>query len=132
MFDKIVLLSQGQTMFHGTSAEALIHFDKTLKFPCPLRFNPCDHYLSVLNTDFSSDPAAARNKVAGYAKLFRDSDIAALLLKELKEIEQNPGKALSTDGFALGHIRQIGILTERAYKNADLSATDPSLFFEHF
>jgi ABC-type multidrug transport system ATPase subunit len=50
MFDKLMLLSEGKTMYYGPSSEATEHFSKS-GFPCPELFNPADFYLDILSPD---------------------------------------------------------------------------------
>ncbi|CAG0919327.1 unnamed protein product [Notodromas monacha] len=47
-FDEIMLLAEGRVAFHGKPKDALNFFKKE-GYPCPLTFNPADHYMSVLS-----------------------------------------------------------------------------------
>jgi ABC-type multidrug transport system ATPase subunit len=47
LFDKIILLSAGRTLFYGTLDEALVHF-AALDFKLPPKTNPCDFFLDVI------------------------------------------------------------------------------------
>mmetsp|Transcript_5075 Transcript_5075/g.5201 ORF Transcript_5075/g.5201 Transcript_5075/m.5201 type:complete len:659 (-) Transcript_5075:43-2019(-) len=50
MFDRLLLLSEGQTMFEGLAAEAVDYFRES-GYTCPDDFNPADFFLDVLSPD---------------------------------------------------------------------------------
>ncbi len=50
LFDKIILMSQGQMVFFGSVPEALDHFKK-LGFECPQMENPADFFLDMITVD---------------------------------------------------------------------------------
>ncbi|XP_024540485.1 ABC transporter G family member 11 [Selaginella moellendorffii] len=52
-FDNLCLLSQGALVYFGDAMEASTFFESA-GFPCPLRRNPSDHYLRVINSDFDN------------------------------------------------------------------------------
>ncbi|XP_024517948.1 ABC transporter G family member 11 [Selaginella moellendorffii] len=52
-FDNLCLLSQGALIYFGDAMEASTFFE-CAGFPCPLRRNPSDHYLRVINSDFDN------------------------------------------------------------------------------
>jgi len=43
LFDKVLLLSQGETVYFGQAKEMVPYFDK-LGFTCPQYTNPCDYF----------------------------------------------------------------------------------------
>ena len=45
LFDDVLLLSQGQTVYIGDRAGALSYFEAN-GLPCPSHFNPPDHFVS--------------------------------------------------------------------------------------
>ncbi|CAH1101630.1 unnamed protein product [Psylliodes chrysocephalus] len=47
MFDKLMLMSEGQVAFLGTSEEADLFF-RSLQAPCPRNYNPADYYIQLL------------------------------------------------------------------------------------
>ncbi|KAH9524964.1 hypothetical protein Btru_028356, partial [Bulinus truncatus] len=47
MFDQILLLSEGRTAFMGTQQAAKEFFQRH-GYPCPLKYNPSDHYILTL------------------------------------------------------------------------------------
>jgi ABC-2 type transporter len=52
LFDHILLLGDGGSLFFGTLSEALQHFAQ-LGFPVPHSMNPADQFLAVTDTAFS-------------------------------------------------------------------------------
>ncbi len=61
LFDKIILMSQGQMVFFGTVSEALEHFKK-LGFDCPPNENPADFFMDLMTIDRPSSPSAAKSQ----------------------------------------------------------------------
>jgi len=65
MFDKLLLLSEGKTMFFGKATEAVEYFAK-LDFVCKESFNPADYFLDLFSPDNRSkmqeDESTARIK----------------------------------------------------------------------
>jgi hypothetical protein len=49
MFDKIMLLAEGSTVFWGKFSQAISFFDNS-GFPCPKFENPADYFLDLINT----------------------------------------------------------------------------------
>eukprot|EP00834_Sanchytrium_tribonematis_P006122 NODE_424_length_7676_cov_0.895209.p2 type:complete len:529 gc:universal NODE_424_length_7676_cov_0.895209:2718-4304(+) len=51
LFDKIMLLSQGKTVFYGNLEEGLIHFEKN-GYPCPENTNPANFFIDLITIDY--------------------------------------------------------------------------------
>ena len=69
MFDRLLLLSEGQTCFFGRSCEAVSHF-ASIGYLCPESFNPADFFLDVLSPDNRTEEmerkaSEAIKKIAG-------------------------------------------------------------------
>ena len=77
MFDKLLLLSEGKTMFYGDAKNAVEYF-KVLKYPCPEDFNPSDFFLDLLSPDNRSAESEeeTRNRIRhlGQAWLQHETD----------------------------------------------------------
>ncbi|KAL6305126.1 P-loop containing nucleoside triphosphate hydrolase protein [Sparassis latifolia] len=52
-FDKALLLANGRTLFFGSVTAMEEHFS-VLGYPTPTHFNPTDHAMTLINTDFTS------------------------------------------------------------------------------
>jgi len=50
MFDQLILLSEGHTIFQGKADLAVAYFNK-FSFSCPLDYNPADYFLDILSPD---------------------------------------------------------------------------------
>lgn len=50
LFDMLLLLSEGRTVYFGPASEAISYFDK-LRFPSPESFNPSDFFLDLVSVD---------------------------------------------------------------------------------
>ncbi|KAI4300801.1 hypothetical protein L6164_034135 [Bauhinia variegata] len=53
LFDDLLLLSSGETVYFGAAKKALKFFTDA-GFPCPTTRNPSDHFLLCINLDFDS------------------------------------------------------------------------------
>ncbi|KAM1495355.1 hypothetical protein ACFXTH_029725 [Malus domestica] len=60
LFDRICLLSNGNTLFFGETLACLQHFSNA-GFPCPIMQSPSDHFLRAINTDFDKIIAMCKN-----------------------------------------------------------------------
>ncbi|KAF8396534.1 hypothetical protein HHK36_018158 [Tetracentron sinense] len=60
LFDRICLLSNGNTLFFGETLACLQHFSNA-GFPCPIMQSPSDHFLRAINTDFDRIIAMSKN-----------------------------------------------------------------------
>ncbi|CAN6557035.1 unnamed protein product [Malus baccata var. baccata] len=60
LFDRICLLSNGNTLFFGETLACLQHFSNA-GFPCPIMQSPSDHFLRAINTDFDKIISMCKN-----------------------------------------------------------------------
>lgn len=49
-FDRLLLLSKGESVYFGKAENAVSYFDK-MGYPVPKNYNPSDHYMTVLSKD---------------------------------------------------------------------------------
>ncbi|RVW17512.1 ABC transporter G family member 3 [Vitis vinifera] len=59
LFDRICLLSNGNTLFFGETLACLQHFSNA-GFPCPIMQSPSDHFLRAINTDLTGSLQCAK------------------------------------------------------------------------
>ncbi|KAK4272510.1 hypothetical protein QN277_021061 [Acacia crassicarpa] len=90
LFDDLLLLSSGETVYFGEAKMALKFFADA-GFPCPTRRNPSDHFLLCVNLEFDVINAApmrseltSSNPVTGK----KTEDIRATLIECYKNSEQ--------------------------------------------
>jgi len=64
MFDKLLVLSEGRTMYYGDAALAVTHF-AAAGHSCPAAFNPSDYFLDLLSPDNRTPETevATRNRI---------------------------------------------------------------------
>ncbi|KAF8820932.1 ATP-binding cassette G family transporter [Cardiosporidium cionae] len=70
MFDQLLLLSSGQTVFYGAAKTALDHFQE-LGYPCPSNFNPADFLLDLLTVCSSDRQPPQKQKSEGMSAMLR-------------------------------------------------------------
>ncbi|ESR37745.1 hypothetical protein CICLE_v10027904mg [Citrus x clementina] len=68
LFDRICLLSNGNTLFFGETLACLQHFSNA-GFPCPIMQSPSDHFLRAINTDFDRIIAMCKSWQVSQTKL---------------------------------------------------------------
>ena len=116
LFDNIILLSAGKTVWCGTSEGAISHFEK-LGWPLPDKTNPSDFFLDIITLD-------ARNKTLREESAARIEKFdAAWRLHERENPLPAPAAVLGGEGddFARGKslswLPEFGILLERNLKD---------------
>ncbi len=62
MFDKILFLSQGKTIYFGDGGKKCIDYFNNLGFGCPAHFNPSDYILDLISLDYSSEELLKSSK----------------------------------------------------------------------
>lgn len=72
LFDRLLLLSEGQVIFFGPMTAALDYF-KVLGFECPSLYNPADYYLDILSIDMKSveGETTSKTRLAMFAKYWQ-------------------------------------------------------------
>lgn len=53
-FDEVMILSKGREAFTGNVADATPYFEE-IGYPLPPATNPAEHFLDLVNADFSND-----------------------------------------------------------------------------
>ncbi|KAM3573100.1 hypothetical protein VYU27_004911 [Nannochloropsis oceanica] len=84
MFDDIILLSEGQVIYHGPADGAIDYFG-SLGFVCPSHFNPSEWMLDLVSIDHSSPErrAESQQRVRKLAQAYED------LLKQQQRQQQS-------------------------------------------
>jgi hypothetical protein len=107
LFDKLILLAEGKVVFHGTLAEALVHFEE-LGYPCPDQYNPGDHFLFVIET------------LADRTPLFEkwEQRSKAITLELVTQQEAHADKVMKyPDVLSTSFMTQLSVLTKREMQN---------------
>lgn len=84
MFNQMLLLAEGRTAFMGSQQQAMEFFSK-LEHPCPLNFNPADHYILTLAVEPGNE-AECRNRTHHICDTFSNSLEAKVIFDQTEEI----------------------------------------------
>ncbi|KAK3405490.1 hypothetical protein EUGRSUZ_K01997, partial [Eucalyptus grandis] len=94
LFDDLLLLSSGETVFLG-EAKMAIEFFADAGFACPRKKNPSDHFLRCISLDFDSvtatlllSPRNCQNPASsGFSMKMKTAEIKATLIESYKSSE---------------------------------------------
>uniref|UniRef100_A0A803M3G6 Uncharacterized protein n=1 Tax=Chenopodium quinoa TaxID=63459 RepID=A0A803M3G6_CHEQI len=129
LFDRICLLSNGNTLFFGETLSCLQHFSNA-GFPCPIMQSPSDHFLRAINTDFDRIIAMCKNLQDDHGDLssvnmdtavairtleatYKSSADAAAVEAMIIKLTEKEGPLLKSKGRA-GWATRIAVLTWRS------------------
>ncbi|XP_022752896.1 ABC transporter G family member 3-like isoform X2 [Durio zibethinus] len=129
LFDRICLLSNGNTLFFGETLACLQHFSNA-GFPCPIMQSPSDHFLRAINTDFDRIIAMCKNWQDDNGELssvnmdtavairtleatYKSSADAATVETMILRLSEKEGPVLKSKGRASNATR-IAVLTWRS------------------
>ncbi|KAK6926733.1 ABC transporter-like, ATP-binding domain [Dillenia turbinata] len=129
LFDRICLLSNGNTLFFGGTLACLQHFSNA-GFPCPIMQSPSDHFLRAINTDFDRIIAMCKNwqvdqgdfssvnmdtavAICTLEATYKSSADAAAVEAMILILTEKEGPILKSKGKASNAIR-IAVLTWRS------------------
>lgn len=108
-FDETMILSKSRTAFTGDVKDAVPYFE-SIGYPLPLQTNPAEHFLDLVNADFSDDAEVDK------------------ILDTWEEMKPDAGSSHHRKGFADADEGQSGV-TE--LKRAPLRKEIPILFRRH-
>ncbi|TYJ33580.1 hypothetical protein E1A91_A05G112600v1 [Gossypium mustelinum] len=129
LFDRICLLSNGNTLFFGETLACLQHFSNA-GFPCPIMQSPSDHFLRAINTDFDRIIAMCKNwqddngdfsavnmdtavAICTLEATYKSSADAAAVETMIMRLTEKEGPLLKSKGNASNATR-IAVLTWRS------------------
>ncbi|CAK9158529.1 unnamed protein product [Ilex paraguariensis] len=129
LFDRICLLSNGNTLFFGETLACLQHFSNA-GFPCPIMQSPSDHFLRAINTDFDRIIAMCKNwqddhgdfssvnmdtavAIRTLEATYKSSADAAAVENMILKLTEKGGPSLKSKGKASNATR-IAVLTWRS------------------
>ncbi|TYH70418.1 hypothetical protein ES332_D05G115800v1 [Gossypium tomentosum] len=129
LFDRICLLSNGNTLFFGETLACLQHFSNA-GFPCPIMQSPSDHFLRAINTDFDRIIAMCKNwqddngdfsavnmdtavAICTLEATYKSSADAAAVQTMILRLTEKEGPLLKSKGKASNATR-IAVLTWRS------------------
>lgn len=87
MFDKLIILSEGQTMYSGPAADAVAYFSSH-GHVTPDTFNPADYFLDILSPDTRTveDEVATKNRIQHLGSQWLKKDVTDLKAEREKVI----------------------------------------------
>lgn len=129
LYDRICLLSNGNTLFFGETLACLQHFSNA-GFPCPIMQSPSDHFLRAINTDFDRIIAMCKTwqddngdfssvnmdtaiAIRTLEETYRSSADAAAVENMILRLTETEGPTLKSKGKANSATR-IAVLTWRS------------------
>ncbi|XP_019255355.1 PREDICTED: ABC transporter G family member 3-like isoform X2 [Nicotiana attenuata] len=129
LFDRICLLSNGNTLFFGETLACLQHFSNA-GFPCPIMQSPSDHFLRAINTEFDRIIAMCKSWQDDHGDLsavnmdtavairtleatYRSSADATALETMIVKLTEKEGPSLKSKGM-VGNILRVAVLTWRS------------------
>ncbi|CAN4119262.1 unnamed protein product [Withania somnifera] len=129
LFDRICLLSNGNTLFFGETLACLQHFSNA-GFPCPIMQSPSDHFLRAINTEFDRIIAMCKSWQDDHGDLsavnmdtavairtleatYKSSAEAAALETMILKLTEKEGPSLKSKGM-VGNITRVAVLTWRS------------------
>uniref|UniRef100_A0A1I7URI7 ABC transporter domain-containing protein n=1 Tax=Caenorhabditis tropicalis TaxID=1561998 RepID=A0A1I7URI7_9PELO len=137
LFDSVYMMVNGQTAFSGTLQMAEQMWAE-LDLPCPMNFNPSDHYLATMSVRNSKEEPIKRAQIERICQKFKYSEHGKEVFKESsgREIDERD-RAYSEDWrrryasnfhrpiFGASFFQQCRALTWRASKTV---LREPTLF----
>ncbi|KAL4452063.1 hypothetical protein ABPG75_007725 [Micractinium tetrahymenae] len=120
MFDQLLLLSEGRTMYFGTASAAVDYF-ASAGFRCPEQFNPADYFMDVTSMSFRTpeEEAAMRRRIALLAELYQEQGAPALGEVAVGETSRKDMLAVDREQqFANNAGREFALLLGRAWRQA--------------
>ncbi|KAG9154268.1 hypothetical protein Leryth_000726 [Lithospermum erythrorhizon] len=96
LFDRICLLSNGNTLFFGETLACLQHFSNA-GFPCPIMQSPSDHFLRAINTDFDRIIAMCKNWQDDHADLSSVNMDTAVAIRTLETTYKSSADAAAVE-----------------------------------
>ncbi|CAG8478565.1 1426_t:CDS:10 [Diversispora eburnea] len=123
LFDKLLILGSGKTLYFGERESALTYFDE-LGYACPSYANPADHFLNLVNSDFMKDRLEAEDHIQNFTQLYKgstykvetDSQITNLL--EGTKNEEDKITSKNQSGYPRNFFSQTYIIMKRSTLNA--------------
>ncbi|KAJ8770944.1 hypothetical protein K2173_022116 [Erythroxylum novogranatense] len=136
LFDNLILLSGGETVYFGEAKMALQFFAEA-GFPCPRRRNPSDHFLRCINSDFDlvtatlTEYSRVIQMPSGSFENLPTAQIKAVLVKQyrcsshavrsrarIQEILTIKGLAINRENEnQVNWWKQLSVLTRRSFLN---------------
>ncbi|KAL9088484.1 MAG: hypothetical protein Q9165_006208 [Trypethelium subeluteriae] len=109
LFDKLLLLSQGLTVYNGLVSDTHDYF-KSIRMEIPLYMNPAEFMIELVNTDFAQDQEESNQKLRWMHGEWSKSKHAQLVVRG-NEAEPTPEANVSLEGSRASPSRLLLPLT---------------------
>ncbi|XP_064623531.1 ATP-binding cassette sub-family G member 8-like [Lineus longissimus] len=120
LFDQVMVLSQGNMVYHGLAKEMEGYFHR-LGYPCPELTNPCDFFVDLATVDMTSPKTESETRrrmdmlVDAYGKyrsrVIKNDTPPSVSVSEEASNETSAGTVHA------GPVKQFSILCRRAFRN---------------
>ncbi|XP_044964351.1 ABC transporter G family member 1-like [Hordeum vulgare subsp. vulgare] len=119
LFHGLCLLANGRTVYFGPASKAMEFFDAN-GFPCPLRMNPSDHFLRMINLDFEEFEGESTVNAPHASKVIQtlvgSASPVAILGPEMEARQTNQGEYVLQQRQATFLTKSV-VLTKRSMIN---------------
>jgi energy-coupling factor transporter ATP-binding protein EcfA2/ABC-type multidrug transport system permease subunit len=120
LFDKLLLLSEGRTVFFGDAQDAVPYF-QSLQYPTPDGYNPADFFLDLIsvdprNSDLELDSKARVDYLADKHRA-DTKPVEPATAREARDVESSSSKRKVKE-FETGWLNEFRILATRSLRIA--------------
>lgn len=115
LFDRLCLLSDGHVIYFGAAGNAA-NFFEAAGLPVPMRRSPADHFLHVINRDFSEGGKTEAN-ISKLVAAYDSSRISTQVKSTISDLASSPGDVYGLSNESPGFFRQTAVLTGRTFVN---------------
>ncbi|XP_024530384.1 ABC transporter G family member 11 [Selaginella moellendorffii] len=137
LFDNLLLLSNGRTVYFGPAVNAQQHF-ASVGFPCPPMRNPSDHFLKAINADFDRvneslkesclphedeesadvfETTTTAEVISALLTAYESSEQAQSVMERVEIMTLVKGDFLESSGSQASFWMQCATLTRRSFTN---------------
>ncbi|KAJ1720062.1 hypothetical protein LPJ53_005262 [Coemansia erecta] len=100
IFDKVILLSQGQLIYFGPTSASIGYF-ASIGYECPVHENPADYFVDLMTLDYRSEEALTQSKQQVSTLVERFAEHAGQLQPPSSEKQASPAGSHSGSNVAL-------------------------------
>ncbi|KAI8607370.1 P-loop containing nucleoside triphosphate hydrolase protein [Chytriomyces sp. MP71] len=124
LFDKVLFLARGQTIYFGPSQGAEAVYFESVGFPIAKHVNVPDAVLDNINVDFIGDESLADARVTSFVQTWNSSPLHAANVAETTQTKTASTSSsedttiIGNGDYAHAFLGQVGILTRRNFSNA--------------
>eukprot|EP01041_Mallomonas_annulata_P000999 gene999-1965_t len=136
MFDRLILLSEGYTVYYGVASNAVEYFSR-YGYSCPDSFNPADHFLDVLSPDNRNEELdkESSNRILQLAKHWENENEIMKMSENSREISTEAIRLVGDSEFSISReLRKFSLLCWRTWNEVsrNIFAFELKMFFSIF